>query len=142
MSVRTFLMTAATILVLGGMFGACGGGGSSPTSPSTGGSSSGSGSGTSGSGILFTITSAGVSPKELTVPPGTRVQFRNNDTRNHTMNSDPHPDHTDCPEIDQVGFLTPGQIKETGNLNTVRTCGFHDHELFPQPQWEGRIIIR
>ena len=47
--------------------------------------------------------------------------------RSHEMFSDPHPEHTDCPEINQVGFLSPGQSRQTGNLNTVRTCGFHDH---------------
>jgi hypothetical protein len=35
------------------------------------------------------------------------------------MSSDPHPFHTDCPEINEVGFLTAGQSKRTGNLNTV-----------------------
>src|ERR671919_1398973 len=77
----------------------------------------------------FTITSAGVSPRELTVAPGTRVLFVNNDARRHDMGSDPHPEHTDCPEINAVGVLTPGQSRETANLNTVRTCGFHDHDL-------------
>ena len=43
------------------------------------------------------------------------------------MDSDPHPEHTDCPEINNIGFISPGQTKETGNLNTVRTCGYHDH---------------
>jgi hypothetical protein len=44
--------------------------------------------------------------RTLTVPPGTRVTFINNDTRVHEMDSDPHPDHTDCPEINQVDLLT------------------------------------
>jgi plastocyanin len=91
---------------------------------------------------VFTLTSAGVTPKELTVSPGTRVMFVNNDTRNHEMNSNPHPTHGDCPAINDVSFLTPGQSRETGILNTVGTCGFHDHNLFPQPEWEGRIIVR
>ena len=29
--------------------------------------------------------------------------------------------------MNDVGFMTPGQTKLTGNLNTVRTCGYHDH---------------
>ena len=91
----------------------------------------------------ITISAAGVvSPKELTVPPGTRVLFVNNDTRRRNMTSDQHPDHLDCTEINDVGLLNPGQRKETGNLNTVRTCGFHDHDSFPNPNLEGRIIVR
>jgi plastocyanin len=85
-----------------------------------------------------------MSPTELTVSSGTRVQFANNDTThpNHDIQSDPHPEHTDCIEINQVGFIVPGQTKETGNLNTVRTCGFHDHNLPSDSRYQGRIIIR
>ena len=44
------------------------------------------------------------------------------------MTSDDHPDHLDCPAINQVGLLTSGQNRETENLIAARTCGFHDHE--------------
>lgn len=90
----------------------------------------------------FTITSAGVTPKELTVSAGSRVRFVNNDTRRHDMGSDPHPDHTDCPEMDNVGVLNPSESRETANFNTVRTCGFHDHDLPTNDSLKGRIIIR
>jgi plastocyanin len=43
--------------------------------------------------FTFTITASGVTPKELAVPPGTRVLFVNNDTRRRNMTSDPHPEH-------------------------------------------------
>jgi plastocyanin len=110
----------------------CGGGG---TGPSPGGNPNPS------NPFTFTITSAGVSPKELTVPLGTRVLFVNRDTRRHDMDSDPHPEHDDCPEIN-VGPLNPGQSRETQNLNTVRTCAFHDHDLPDDDTLKGRIIIR
>ena len=58
------------------------------------------------------------------------------------MNSDPHPEHTDCPEINQVGFITVGQTKLTGNLNTRRTCGYHDHNLSENRNLQGGIIIQ
>jgi plastocyanin len=90
----------------------------------------------------ITITSSGANPRQLTVPPGTRVLFTNNDTRAHQMTSDPHPEHTDCPEINQVGNLVPGQTKETGNLNTVRTCAFHDHDNPGSTTLQGRIVIQ
>ena len=57
----------------------------------------------------ITITGAGVSPKNVIVSLGDRVLFVNNDTRSHNMTSDPHPDHNDCPEINQVGFLSAGR---------------------------------
>ena len=92
---------------------ACGG---SSTAPS-GGSGGGGGGGTSGTTI--TISNNAVSPKNITVTQGAQVTFTNNDTVNHEMDSNPHPEHTDCPEINAVGFITPGQSKQTANLNTV-----------------------
>ena len=42
----------------------------------------------------------------------------------------------------KVGFLTPGQTKLTGNLNTVRTCGFHDHDQSENRNLQGTIVIQ
>jgi plastocyanin len=78
----------------------------------------------------------------VTIAAGGRVTFVNNDTRPHTMNSDPHPDHTTCPAINDVGFMSPGQTKASGNLTTARTCGFHDHELFANTSLQGTIVIQ
>jgi len=83
-----------------------------------------------------------VTPKDIVVAPGTQVTFTNNDTRTHEMDSDPHPEHTDCPPINQVDFLAPGQSRQTGNLNTVRVCGFHDHLDDGNRSWRGTITIR
>jgi hypothetical protein len=109
---------------------ACGGG--SPSTPSPSGTTT------------ITITASGVSAAQITVSPGTRVLFVNNDSRSHNMTSDPHPEHNDCPEINTVGLLQPNQSRETGNLVAVRTCGFHDHDDPPPGgnRWTGRITIR
>ena len=110
---------------------ACGGGGgSTPTTPSP------------SNPFTFTITASGVSPKELTVPPGTRILFVNNGNRRRDMTSDPHPEHNECPEINAVGALNIGQSRETGNMNIVRTCGFHDHDDPANTSVQGRIIVR
>ena len=91
----------------------------------------------------ITITAqGGASPLHIVVNQGTRVLFINNDTRAHEMTSNEHPAHTDCPEINQVGLLQPGQRIETGNLNTVRTCGFHDHINPGTANLTGSITIR
>jgi hypothetical protein len=58
------------------------------------------------------------------------------------MSSDPHPGHTDCPAINQAGFLSAGQSRLTGNLNTVRTCGFHDHDQPTNTSLQGTIVIQ
>jgi plastocyanin len=92
---------------------------------------------------VITITSGGIAtPRELTVAPGSRVLFVNQDGRRHDMTSDDHPDHLECPAINQVGLLNSGQSRETGNLNVVRTCGFHDHEDSDNNNLKGRIIVR
>ena len=93
----------------------------------------------------YTVTISGsgiVGPKELTVPPGSRVLFVNSHSRRHDMTSDPHPDHLDCPELNQVGVLNAGQSRESGNLVTVRTCGFHDHDDPNNVNLRGSIIVR
>lgn len=87
-------------------------------------------------------TSGAVTPAEIVVPPGSRVLFVNSHSRRHDMTSDPHPDHGDCPAINSVGLLQPGQSRETGNLVAARTCGFHDHENPNDSGLRGRIIIR
>ena len=90
----------------------------------------------------ITITSSGASPRNIEVALGSRVMFVNNDSRSHNMTSDPHPDHNTCPDLNQVGFLSPGQNRETGNLVTARTCGYHDHDNPTQANLTGQIIIR
>ena len=90
----------------------------------------------------ITIAANAVSPNAVTVSPGCRIAFVNNDSRNHDMASEPHPEHTDCREINSVGVLTPGRSGETGNLNTVRTCGFHDHLQDQLGSMKGTITIR
>jgi plastocyanin len=116
---------------------ACGGDDNPGTSPSGG----GGGGGTGTVAATITITASGVAPKNVTVAPGSRVTFVNNDSRPHEMNSDPHPAHTDCPEIN-VGSIGPGQSGTTQNLNTVRTCGFHDHIQPGVTSLEGTIRIQ
>jgi plastocyanin len=91
---------------------------------------------------MFTVTSSGVSPRTMTVPPGSRVVFVNNDSRPHDMTSNPHPTHEDCPELNQIGFLSPGQQRESGNLVATGVCGFHDHDNPGTLTLQGSVTIR
>jgi plastocyanin len=128
---------AVTFAVTSALVGAaCGG--SAPSGPDAG-------TGTGGNppaATVVTITSLGASPQSLTVTKGAQVTFINNDTITHLMYSDPHPDHTDCPDLNQVGALDRGQSRQTGNLNTARTCGFHDHNQPLNAALRGTIVIR
>ena len=58
------------------------------------------------------------------------------------MDSDPHPEHTDCPELNQIGHLEPGQSRQSGNLNIARTCGIHDHIDPDTASLKGTITIQ
>ena len=132
---------ASSIVALALFASACGGSDSPGTGPS-GGGGGGGGGGTGGTvSATITITAAGVSPSSVTVSPGQRVTFVNNDSRPHDMASDPHPEHNQCPEIN-VGFLQAGQSGTTQNLNTVRTCGFHDHNQPDVRSLQGTIRIQ
>ncbi len=109
---------------------ACGGSQTTPTPP------------TVAPAATVTITATGVSPRSVTVVPGSQVMFINNDSREHQMYSDPHPEHTSCPEFDQVGSLRPGESRATGNLNIRRTCNFHDHLQFENQSLRGAVAIQ
>lgn len=91
--------------------------------------------------VIVTITSSGVTPKDLEVPVGSRVTFVNNNSRAHDIQSDPHPIHTDCPVLNEVGFIRPGESKQTGVFAVERACGYHDHNQSSNPALRGRIVV-
>jgi plastocyanin len=133
------ITTQVLALAALGFLAACGGGGSSsPTSPSS------PVTGSPGpSGATITIGANGaISPSQVTVATGQSVTFINNDSRAHDMSSDPHPTHTDCPQLNAVSVLSPGQTKPTNAFTVARTCGFHDHNNPDSTALQGRIVIQ
>ena len=50
---------------------------------------------------------------EATITTGGQVTFVNRDLVVHDIQGGIDPDHRDCPEIDIVGFLQPGQSRAT-----------------------------
>lgn len=107
---------------------ACGSSNSAPTSPS-------------GSPPTITLTAAGANPSVTRISAGQQVRFVNNDTQNHQMNSDPFPGHLDCPPINDVAMLAPGQSKMTGAFPTMKSCGFHDHLNHDAKSFQGQILV-
>ena len=86
-------------------------------------------------------TNGQVTPADIQVARGSRVTFVNQHSSPHDMTSDPHPTHTNCPEIN-VGNLFPGQSRQTGAMNTVRRCGFHDHGEPENGRLQGSITVQ
>ena len=125
---RRALLTLACA-ALAATCGGSGGGSTTPTNPDN-------------PNRIVISTTGVLTPSEITVSAGSRVLFVNNHSKSHQIASDPHPEHTDCPEINQVGVLAPGEQRETGNLVTVRTCGLHDHNDPDNAALHGRIIVK
>ena len=120
------LRHAIVILSIPWLVTSCGG--SSPSGPSSG-------------DVTVTIRASGVDPKQVQIKAWAHVTFVNMDVRPHTMSSDPVPTHTDCPPINQVGYLNPGESRTTGTLHVPRTCGFHDHLNESDAAYMGKIVI-
>lgn len=92
------------------------------------------------SATTITITADGISPKEVRIKAWNYVRFVNQDSRPHTMVSDPVNLHTDCPPLNRIGLLQPGQSRDSGTLHLPGVCGFHDHDN-QVDAYRGRIIV-
>ena len=102
-----------------------------------------SGPGPGPSGATITIgTNGAVSPAQVTISTGQSVTFVNNDSRAHTINSDPHPTHTRCPSINALGTLAAGQTKLTNAFTAAGSCGFHDHNEPDNAALKGTITVQ
>ena len=125
---RMFQLGVA-LAVTAGMIAACGGS-SNPMSPSP-----------SPTVPTVTVTGSGVSPQEVRISVGGRVRFVNDDTVNRQINSNPFPAHNDCPPINAIDVLTPGQSKMTDVLSLAGTCGFHEHLTEGAAAFLGVILV-
>jgi hypothetical protein len=123
---------------------ACGGGGGNgggnPGGPS-GGPTVGSTGSVGAIGATITIANGTVSGS-VTISVGQSVRFVNSDSRLRDISSDPHPTHTNCPAIANVGNIAPGQTKDTFGFSGAGSCGFHDHNDPDNAAMRGRITIQ
>ncbi len=98
--------------------------------------------GGTGNIVVITIRADGtVDPKEVRIALRDQVRFVNQDTRSHQPQSNPHLVHTDCPAINQVGVLAPGENRTTAGFDVERACGFHDHMNPDAPGLGGTIRV-
>jgi|SRR5436190_7920007 len=89
----------------------------------------------------LTLTNAGVAPKQVRVYLGSPLTFTNGDAFGHDIASNPLHLHTDCPELNTIGFLVPGQSRTTSAPGTVRACGFHDHTNEGDARFYGTVFV-
>lgn len=90
--------------------------------------------------VTISLTPSGVTPASVTVVPGARVTFANNDAVPHEIASMPHPVHTDCPELN-VGLILPGASATAVMANRSGTCRFHDHLDPFNTAFQGAIVV-
>ena len=89
----------------------------------------------------MTFTANGVSDASPRIAVGQKVRFTNNDSRVHTLYTTPHILHSDCPALNDIGTLQPGQSGESGVLNERRGCGFHDHNNPDDIRFRGQVLV-
>ncbi len=77
-------------------------------------------------GATITYTDNGFTPGTLTVKSGTEIKIVNSSSSSIQFSSDPHPEHTDAPELNQDS-LAPG-ASQTIKAGNPGTYGVHNHE--------------
>ncbi len=75
---------------------------------------------------IVTITSNGFTPQVVTIKAGESVDWVNNNSTSHEVNSAVHPTHQVYPPLNNVGLLKPGEQK-TLSFPTAGTYKYHDH---------------
>jgi hypothetical protein len=118
-----------TIAALVAFASACGGSGTTPAAPDP--------PTATPSEITIYVTATGFKPKESVLAAGGRATFSNIDDRLHSVASNPLTTHADCPPINDVGVLVPGQSKSTGTLAEPKVCNYHD----PSSEGSGQILM-
>jgi plastocyanin len=94
------------------------------------------------SGAMISLTSSGLTPATVAITPGQAVTFRNDDSIAHEIVSGPVPSYSDCPAINSLGRLEPGQSKQTAALTESRSCGFLDLLRTGDRRWQGTITVQ
>lgn len=73
----------------------------------------------------ITYSDSGFSPSKITVKSGDKVEIKNTSSHSMQFDSNPHPVHTDDPELN-VGVVAAGQSM-TFTVTTKGTFGYHNH---------------
>lgn len=86
---------------------------------------------------VITLTAGGFSPSTLTVKAGTKVSWINKSGSQATVNSIPHPVHTNYQPLNLGSFTDGSTISLT--FDKAGTYGYHNHL---NPGQTGTIIVQ
>jgi plastocyanin len=89
-----------------------------------------------GQTTTITYGDSGFSPSTVTVHSGDTISIKNDSSRSMQFDSDPHPIHTDDPELN-VGAVTPGESMSF-TVSQKGTHGYHNHL---NPSDKGTIVV-
>ena len=92
---------------------------------------------TTQSAATITYSDSGYSPSTITVKSGDTITLKNTSSQSVQFDSDPHPVHTDDPELN-VGEVAVGQ-STTFKVVTKGTHGYHNHL---NPGQTGTIVVQ
>ena len=81
--------------------------------------------GTAAEDVTVTLTEDGYSPATVTIKVGTKVTWKNASGKNATVSSNPHPVHTDNPELNLGSFADGGPLSLV--FEQPGTYGIHNH---------------
>ncbi len=73
----------------------------------------------------ITYSNSGFSPSKITVKTGDTVAVKNTSSAVMQFDSDPHPSHTDEPELN-INLVSPGKTM-TFTVTKKGTWGYHNH---------------
>ncbi len=86
--------------------------------------------------VTVQVTASGFVPQTLTVKAGTKVTWVNQSGQAISINSNPHPIHTDYPP------LNLGRVDDGGSVSLVfdkaGTYGYHNHL---NPSQTGMVVV-
>ncbi len=136
------LSIVLSVLVLWAIACGGGGGGGNTGGGNPGGNPGGpSGGGSGAIGATINLSANGIDNATPSVQLGERLRVTNNDTRSHQVMTTPHLQHTDCPALNDIGALAPGQSGTSAPLTTARGCGFHDHMNPDDTKFRGQVLV-
>lgn len=75
-------------------------------------------------------------PPELKIKVGDSVKFTQKDSVAHTVDTDPHPDHTQLP-----GFVSGSLSQGQSYTHTFTKAGTFTYHCSPHPSMKGKIIV-
>ncbi|MBI2591936.1 cupredoxin domain-containing protein [Candidatus Saccharibacteria bacterium] len=85
----------------------------------------------------ITYNGSSFSPNQATVKKGDTVVFKNDSSQAIQIQSNPHPIHSDMPELN-IGLIEAGQSQSI-TLSSIGSWGYHNHL---NPTQTATIIIR